>query len=127
MNNWAAIRSDGEARVHAGDDRHLEKLRAICQQMPKYPHRRHREADRAQDFYDIHLPITTAGVDLSKDLELVRHIFAAKEVPLRLLSLIASHREPHRLAWPAVVSSVGHSLEDFDFYFAFVLDQVARL
>ena len=39
---------------------------------------RHPGSPRARDFYDIHLLATTANVDLSKDIELVRHVFAAK-------------------------------------------------
>lgn len=105
----------------------IEKLRAICQQMPEYPHRKHSGAPRARDFYDIHLLIMRAAVDCSNNIELVRHIFAAKEVPLRLLPLIASSREFHRSDWPAVVIAVGERLEEFDFYFDSVLKHVDGL
>ena len=67
----------------------LEKLRAICQQMPEYILQR-RPSARARDFYDIHLVVSLTGMNLSsqENLELVRHIFAAKDVPLRLLGKI---------------------------------------
>ena len=61
-------------------------------------------------------------------LETLLHIFAAKEVPLDLLQLIAKQREFHRPDWDSVRLSTAHDrLEDFDFYFDFVLEQVALL
>lgn len=104
-----------------------EKLRALCQQMPEYSPMRHPGSPRARDFYDIYLLATTAGVDLSKDMNLVRHVFAAKNVPLNLLAREGDYREFHRPDWPAVTSSVGQSLEEFDFYFDFVLGEIAKL
>lgn len=106
----------------------IEKLRAICQQMGDYSHRGHPSA-RARDFYDIHRVVTRLNVDLSSEtnLEIARHIFAAKHVPLRLLSKIAEYREFHRSDWPAVQNSALDAVEGFDFYFDFVLEQVSRL
>lgn len=104
-----------------------EKLRAICQQMPEYPPMRHPGSPRARDFYDIHLLTTAAGVDLSKDTDLVQHMFAAKDVPLNLLAKVGDYREFHRPDWPSVVASVGQPLEEFDFYFDFVLREIAKL
>lgn len=104
-----------------------EKLRAICQQMPEYSPMRHPGSPRARDFYDIYVLATAASVDLSKDVDLVRHVFAAKGVPLNLLPKVRDYREFHRPDWPAVASSVGHSLEEFDFYFDFVLGEIAKL
>ncbi len=104
-----------------------EKLRAICQQMPEYPVLRHPGAPRARDFYDIYLLATRAGVDLVADLDLLRNVFAAKDVPLRLLSKLSECREFHRPDWPAVIASVNEPVEEFDFYFDFVLAEVSRL
>jgi predicted nucleotidyltransferase component of viral defense system len=75
----------------------IEKLRAICQQMPDY-HQRSHPTPRARDFYDIHSAITGANLDLrtSANLQLTRDIFAAKTVPLILLSKISEHREFHK-------------------------------
>lgn len=96
----------------------IEKLRAICQQMPEYTGRVHKRA-RARDFYDIHAILTQGGVDLAtnENLELAQNIFAAKEVPLGLIPRIRDYREFHRLDWPAVQDSVSGHLESFDSYF----------
>lgn len=106
----------------------IEKLRAICQQMPEYHHRLH-AVPRARDFYDIFAIITEARIRLSslENLELIRNIFAAKYVDLSLLPLISQHREFHRQDWPSVEITVSGDLEDFDFYYDFVLDQVKLL
>jgi hypothetical protein len=106
----------------------IEKLRAICQQMGEYPLRRYATA-RARDFYDIYSAITAANIDLSKNenLELVKHIFAAKSVPLTLLTKIDAYREFHRPDWASVELTTSEKLRDFDFYFDFVLRQVRLL
>jgi hypothetical protein len=53
-------------------------------------------------------------------LELVRHIFGAKEVPLRLLGRIKEQKEFHRPDWDSVrTSSNNPDLEGFDDYFDF--------
>lgn len=106
----------------------IEKLRAICQQMPEYPHKGYPSA-RARDFYDIFRVVTKLGIDLANgdNLDLARHIFEAKRVPLSLLVKIGDHREFHRPDWPAVRDSATEAVEEFDFYFDFVLGQVARL
>lgn len=106
----------------------IEKLRAICQQMEAYEHRGHRNA-RARDFYDIYIAVTSYGINLcaKENIEVLGHVFAAKQVPLALLTHIAEEREFHRLDWPAVIASTEGSLEPFDFYFDFVLAQVEGL
>ena len=106
----------------------IEKLRAICQQMPDYVLRR-RPQPRARDFYDIHAVITSARIRLAdpENLELARQIFLAKEVPVRLISKIPGHREFHRPDWPSVVASVATPLAEFDFYFDFVVAESALL
>lgn len=104
-----------------------EKLRAICQQMEEYQLSRGRA--RARDFYDIHRVLSTTDIDLASadNLELIRQIFAAKKVPLTLLDIVPQYRELHRPDWPAVVNSVAASLEEYDFYFDFVLSEIERL
>jgi hypothetical protein len=104
----------------------LEKLRAICQQTPDYKLQRSPSA-RARDFYDIHLVVSLTGMSLSspENLELIRHIFAAKEVPLKLLAKIKGQREFHRPDWDSVkASSNNPDLSEFDDYFDFVVEQV---
>jgi hypothetical protein len=104
-----------------------EKLRAICQQMPEYSPLGHPGAARARDFYDIHLLVKMAEVNLPAHIDLIRHVFAAKEVPLNLLANVGAYREFHRPDWPAVTASVGNSVEEFDFYFDFVLGEITKL
>jgi hypothetical protein len=106
----------------------VEKLRAICQQMPEYAPRS-RPSPRARDFYDIWRVMTATSLDLTapETAELAKHIFAAKRVPLALLAKVSDRREVHRPDWPAVVAAVAETLNDFDFYFDFVAEQVAAL
>jgi predicted nucleotidyltransferase component of viral defense system len=106
----------------------IEKLRAICQQMKEYPLRRY-STPRARDFYDIHSTVTARGLDLgsSETAELVRNIFAAKNVDLGLLPKITEYREYHRQDWPAVELTVSGKLNPFDFYFDFVIAQTELL
>ena len=106
----------------------IEKMRAICQQMPEYPLRRY-STPRARDFYDIHSTVTGVGVNLSsaESADLVRNIFAAKDVDLSLLSKISQYREFHRQDWPAVELTVSEGLKGFDFYFDFVIEQTQLL
>ncbi|MGO8719618.1 MAG: nucleotidyl transferase AbiEii/AbiGii toxin family protein [Acidobacteriaceae bacterium] len=104
----------------------IEKLRAICQQMPEYTLQRNPSA-RARDFYDIHLVVTLTGMKLNspENLDLGRNIFAAKEVPLSLLGKIKDQKEFHRPDWDSVkTSSNDGNLAEFDAYFDFVVEQV---
>lgn len=106
----------------------IEKLRALCQQLPEY-HLRSYATSRARDFYDIHSIVTAESLDITRNenIELIRRIFEAKEVPLAFLNGIASTREFHRENWVAVTESVSTDLEEFDFYFDFVLQIVTNL
>jgi len=118
-----------DIRVYTPEMIAIEKLRAICQQMTGYSPNRTPSA-RARDFFDIHLivSVTQANLASSENQELLRHIFAAKEVPIDFLQLIAEQREFHRPDWDSVRSSINQEgLKDFDFYFDFVLGQVASL
>ncbi|MGA2569901.1 MAG: nucleotidyl transferase AbiEii/AbiGii toxin family protein [Terracidiphilus sp.] len=106
----------------------IEKLRAICQQMPDYSLRRY-PAARARDFYDIHLIAVITGMEFSSpgNLELTRQIFAAKEVPLEFLDRIKDQREFHRPDWDSVKASSSEEVEDFDYYFDFVIKRVESM
>ena len=106
----------------------MEKLRAICQQMPEYLTIVHKATStaRARDFFDIvaimkHVRIDVASTD---SLELARNIFQAKAVPLSLIGRIPEYRDFHRLDFPSVQITVkpGVTLRDFDYYFDFVVD-----
>jgi predicted nucleotidyltransferase component of viral defense system len=106
----------------------IEKLRAICQQMPEYELRRN-PRPRARDFYDIHSIVTTGEIDILEpsNLELLKNIFAAKSVPLSLISNIKNVRSYHVIDWPAVEQEVSGELKEFDFYFDFVVEIAERL
>ncbi|OGF04777.1 MAG: hypothetical protein A2W00_00615 [Candidatus Eisenbacteria bacterium RBG_16_71_46] len=105
----------------------VEKLRAICQQMPEYG--RTNRTPRARDFYDVYATVTRRGLDLSlpENLDLFRHIFEAKRVPLALLARIADTRELHLPDWDAVKDTVQGQVFDFDVYFDFVLEELSKL
>jgi len=106
----------------------IEKLRAICQQMPEYPKRGHPVA-RARDFYDIYtiLESTHAVLNSPENLKLISDIFRAKDVDVKLINRIRDFREFHRPDWSSVQLSVTGELKDFDFYFDFVLQEVELL
>jgi predicted nucleotidyltransferase component of viral defense system len=106
----------------------VEKIRAVCQQMPEYSHTGNKKA-RARDFYDVYQVLTTYAIDLSteENKALVRHIFDAKQVPLSLLGYIDREREFHRPDWHSVLAATSGQLQDFDFYFNFVIGEVDRL
>jgi predicted nucleotidyltransferase component of viral defense system len=106
----------------------VEKLRALCQQMPEYPLVRHKRP-RARDFYDIYCIVTEGTVNLGTEanLELTRNIFAAKRVPISLIPRIPNYREFHRQDWVVVQDSVSGELRAFDFYFDFVVQQLTLL
>jgi predicted nucleotidyltransferase component of viral defense system len=106
----------------------IEKLRAICQQMLEYTLRPYSKP-RARDFYDIDAIVSAGGIDLTTqdNIELLRNIFAAKEVPLPLLGKIEETRDFHIVDWPAVQQSVAGPLEEFDVYFRRVVELVNRL
>lgn len=105
-----------------------EKLRAICQQMPEYELVRNKRA-RARDFYDIYCIVRERELDMgsSEFLELVKHTFAAKDVPLALIPRIPEHREFHRPDWISVVQSVSQDLEEYDVYFDWLVEETRRL
>jgi len=112
-----------------------EKLRALCQQMPEYAPvvKRNNRAgsSRARDFFDIHLLVTVAGVDMSSPAHgaLVRRMFEIKKVPLELLGKLDEHRGLHEASFPALLATVrrGVEVQPFDFYFGFVKTLVASL
>jgi predicted nucleotidyltransferase component of viral defense system len=107
-----------------------EKLRAICQQMPSYTLRRNQKP-RARDFYDIWVILNSFVVNVTERefRELLSRMFETKKVPLSSLQLLNKQREFHRQDWPSVRDAAGSALglEDFDYYFDFVLQQVVKL
>lgn len=105
----------------------VEKFRALCQQLPEYE--RTNPTPRAKDFFDIYSAVTGRGIDLAlpENLELFRQVFAAKRVPLSLLSRLEGTREFHRVSWDSVRQEAPGNLFEFDIYFDFTLAEAAKL
>jgi hypothetical protein len=105
-----------------------EKLRAICQQMPDYSVFRTKRP-RARDFYDIYEIVHENGIDLAvaRNRSTLSAIFAAKQVPLKLLGNICLYRDYHAQDWPAVETALSGSYHKFDVYFDFVSTLASRL
>lgn len=121
---------DSTVYVYTPEMLAIEKLRAICQQLPEYvPISRALKRARARDFFDIRELIRAKSIDLTtqENLELLRAIFAAKEVPLPLLGLVKNQREFHRIDWPSVESSVLTRIASFDECFDFVIELAEQL
>jgi hypothetical protein len=86
---------------------------------------------RARDFVDIRILIERFSIELAHrdNVDLLRLTFAAKKVPLSLLANLAPYRDFHRPDFQAVKDSVkpGVTLEEFDFYFDYVVALGDRL
>lgn len=103
-----------------------EKLRAICQQLPAYRkivdsgHR----TGRARDFFDIYRIVEGLRVDVTDNetMELIKVVFAAKQVPLQLLNHIGEMKELHEADYPSLEQSVRNrsELKPLDYYFDYV-------
>lgn len=110
----------------------IEKLRALCQQVPEYREviGSHRSKSRARDFLDIYNMVTSFTIDIMSDanLQLCRHIFASKHVPLSYIAAIKDMREFHRQSWESVLDTVSakDKVEDFDFYFDYVCELFSK-
>ncbi len=102
----------------------IEKLRALCQQMPAYT-QRSRKGPRPRDFYDIFEISRRVDFVTLENKDLAREIFEAKKVPLSLLLELEQQKAFHEQQWSSVVMSVGEGLKDYDFYFELVV-QLAR-
>jgi hypothetical protein len=111
----------------------VEKLRAICQQMPEYSvlvKSRSRSA-RARDFYDIYRTMKAYNIDLTskKNIELMTKIFEKKCVPTYLLGDIKNFKEYHRPDFQTVIDTIRNrkDLKIYDYYFDFVVNEVEKL
>ncbi len=110
----------------------FEKLRAICQQMPEYSSivDTLTRSARARDFYDIHSVMSNIRVNLtdSRNIEILRRIFAVKRVPLNMIGMIPNFREFHRPDFESVRDTLVliPEVRDFDYYFDFVVENCVR-
>jgi hypothetical protein len=102
----------------------IEKLRAICQQHPEYPHRR-KPANRARDYYDIVNLIEKKirdkkyGEFKEKCSNLVQPIFEAKEVQEDLINKIfeKDFLEEMEKGWPLVLKTTpSEDRKEFEVY-----------
>lgn len=106
-----------------------EKLRAICQQMSEYApivKRNNRPGSaRGRDFFDIYGLVSSGTANpRSNDFHsLLLSTFEIKHVPTAFLSLMENYREFHRPDFQRVKETLkpGEAVEEFDFYFDFVL------
>ena len=111
----------------------FEKIRAICQQMPEYSESlgKSYETARARDFFDIHTVVEHFNINLttSENLNLLRVIFKAKQVPVNLIGKIKEFREYHRPDFIAVENTVKPNIriKDFDYYFDYVINKCNEL
>ena len=110
----------------------LEKLRAICQQMPEYKEivQTATSSPRAKDFFDIYIVVEGKGLDLTtpENLSLLKNIFEAKRVPVGFLGEIQNYEAFHEQDFIRVVNTThpDTKLKEFEFYFSYVTD-VSRL
>ena len=111
----------------------IEKIRAICQQMPEY-----KEvidtltiSPRPRDFFDIFNLIERYKIDLNSDenKEMLIEMFKIKEVPIILIKKIEKYRDFHKEGFFALKDTVKPSVElkDFDFYFDYVVQKTNSL
>lgn len=111
----------------------LEKLRALCQQVPDYKViiKYMTEKSRARDFYDIHNILNYFTIDFKSEenIELAKEIFSTKKVPINFISKLENQRELHRGTWTSVVQTIAQDEEllDFDYYFDFVMKRFSFL
>lgn len=108
-----------------------EKLRSICQQMPEYLSiiKSNTGSPRTQDFYDIYVLMDKFKIDLlaRENAELLLNMFMAKKVPIRLIGNIYKYREYHSSRYEVLKSTAGIKLNEFSFYFDYVLDICMKL
>ena len=105
----------------------LEKLRAICQQIPEYRKivKSHPPSARARDFFDIYTITKQFPIDMNnqRTKDLLTAIFDIKKVPLDYLHQVSNHRDFHRRDFASLKDTVrsGVDLKDFDYYFDYVM------
>ncbi|MFN4329265.1 MAG: nucleotidyl transferase AbiEii/AbiGii toxin family protein [Limnobacter sp.] len=103
-----------------------EKLRAICQQTDEYGQvvGRQTKKSRPRDFYDIYYLVKKLNVDVISPLglDIIKHMFAVKQVALEILGSLNSYRQLHAQNQTSLINTVRVDSEilPFDEYFDFV-------
>ena len=109
----------------------LEKVRAICQQIPAYSEitETHLKS-RARDFYDIYEIINAqAEEDFTSDenKDILRKVFDAKRVPYDYLLLMKDQKDIHENDFISVKNTTTGDIENFSFYFNFVIQKFGSI
>jgi len=108
----------------------IEKLRAICQQMPEYRKivRSHSGTGRAKDFFDIYTLCSNHNINFP-DKDIIKEVFSAKKVPLRLLGEINKYYDIHYQDYVNLEETVKNKkkLKRFKFYFNYVVNLCDKL
>jgi predicted nucleotidyltransferase component of viral defense system len=112
----------------------LEKLRAICQQLPEYSDiiKSKTQRGRARDFYDIYTILEYFGINIQTEhfKELLELIFEAKKVPLDYINKIYTNKDLHEKDFETVKATVSATergqLKEFNFYFDYVVRTFMR-
>jgi len=111
----------------------FEKLRSICQQTEEYQNIvKCSITSRARDFFDIYNLIENCKIDIStpENLELLKAIFDAKNVPLKLILGIKKYYNFHNESFDSLKETVEYAnlqLKDFNFYFSYLIKKVENL
>ena len=111
----------------------LEKLRALCQQVPEYKDivKQMKSKSRARDFFDIYnlMQHFKMNFKTKQNIDLAHDIFAAKKVLLKFILQIDAQRELHRGSWESVIQTINQQeeLKEFDYYYDFVLEHFSHL
>lgn len=113
----------------------LEKLRALCQQNPKYKDVviSITSKSRARDFYDIYSLNENFKLDFQSEenIEICKNIFAAKRVPLEYIEELSEQKVLHNQSWNSVIDTIGiekrSSLKSYDYYFDYVYNLFSHL
>jgi predicted nucleotidyltransferase component of viral defense system len=109
----------------------LEKVRAICQQLPEYAEivKSSTQRNRARDFYDIYTILEQFDIDIQSISfkQILRAIFDVKRVPHYYLKKMKKHKAIHEKGFVSVKDTISASerqgLKDFDFYFDYVISK----
>lgn len=109
-----------------------EKLRALCQQMPKYKQviGTNTSKPRPRDFHDIFYLIENPSNDIivnAKEFkELLVNVFNAKRVPLEWIYDIAEQYEFHRAEEHSLYATISGEKKTFKEYFDYVINEVVN-
>jgi predicted nucleotidyltransferase component of viral defense system len=104
----------------------IEKLRALCQQMKEYKYHTNGKPPRTRDIYDIYVLMEKLEVSLSNEIDLIKDVFAIKEVPVELLTEIQNYKTHYLEGLQQLSDTIpgGLTEEKFNECFDFVVNLV---